>query len=93
MCLEEFLKGEELTGFFFGFLVSERSHDSTTDNRFDEFFISGRSANFSYLFKSPSCMYARSVAHDSRPSNMCVAYTIVHPLCYKLQLYVILVPK
>lgn len=50
------IRGEELTDFFLGFFVSERSHDSTTDSRFKDVFISGRSANFSYLFNSPSCM-------------------------------------
>lgn len=67
MCLDD-LKGEEsngdalgimvegLVGFFFGFLVSERSQDSTTDSRLQEFFISGRSANFSNLFNSPACI-------------------------------------
>lgn len=94
MCLDE-TKGEVpkgdvfwiweggLMGFFFSCLISERSQDSTIDSRLAEFFNSLTSDNFSALLSSPSWMYARCVAHVSNPSKMCVAYTIVAPLCNK----------
>jgi len=80
MCLDD-LKGEApkgdvfwiwaggLMGFFF--------------SRLAEFFNSLTSDNLSALLNSPSWMYAKCVAHVSRPSKMCVAYTTVAPLYRK----------
>jgi hypothetical protein len=94
MCLDD-LKGEApkgdvfwiwaggLMGFFFSRLVSARSQASTTESRLAEFFNSLTSDNLSALLNSPSWMYAKCVAHVSRPSKMCVAYTTVAPLYRK----------
>lgn len=91
MCLDD-IKGEVpeeevfwiwaggLMSFFFSHLVSVRSQDSTTESKFAEFFNSFTSDIFCALFNSPSWMYAKCVAHVSRPSKIWVAYTIVAPL-------------
>ena len=94
MCLDD-IKGEVpkgevfwtwaggLTCFFLSHLVSARSQVSTTESRLAEFFNSSTSDNLSALLNSPSWMYARCVAHVSRPSKIWVAYTIVVPLYRK----------
>lgn len=69
--------GEERLGWvsgrgcsFLGSLVSDRSHDSTTDSKFLALFSSSTSEYFADFLNSPSWMYAMSVAHDSNPSNI-----------------------
>jgi len=68
-------------GSFLGSLVSDRSHDSTTVSKFLAFFSSSMSEYFAVFLSSPSWIYAMSVAHVSRPSNIWVAYTMVASLC------------
>ena len=68
-------------GSFLGSLVSDRSHDSMTVNKFLAFFSSSMSEYFAVFLSSPSWIYAMSVAHVSRPSNIWVAYTMVASLC------------
>ena len=68
---------------FFGSLVSDLSHDSTTDSKFLALFSSSMSEYLPDLLSSPSWMYAKSVAHVSSPSNIWVAYTMVAALCGK----------